>query len=307
MASVREIGEDAPPEPQESRPMTPTEILAALGRPGPLPRAAMAEAGRAREAMVPLFLDEIARLQAADADDAAAAVSFLFIFFLLGEWRETSAYRPLLQILRREGDIPEILLGYALTENAAQVIAGVFDGDPEPLYALIADPRPDGFVRVAMFETLVMVTLDGRLPRPEAERFLTDFPGLLTPDTGEEVWWAWAEAVAALGVGALMPTVEAVFDRGLIDPMLGSFRHIEDFLAQTLREGRPDWFLEGSSHDPLTDAVATLSTWHGFQPKPQAVVTASGFVPRAPQAAKVGRNDPCPCGSGLKYKKCCLA
>jgi hypothetical protein len=22
--------------------------------------------------------------------------------------------------------------------------------------------------------------------------------------------------------------------------------------------------------------------------------------------AKVGRNDPCPCGSGMKYKKCCL-
>ena len=22
--------------------------------------------------------------------------------------------------------------------------------------------------------------------------------------------------------------------------------------------------------------------------------------------ARVGRNDPCPCGSGLKYKKCCL-
>lgn len=23
--------------------------------------------------------------------------------------------------------------------------------------------------------------------------------------------------------------------------------------------------------------------------------------------AKVGRNDPCPCGSGKKHKKCCLA
>lgn len=22
--------------------------------------------------------------------------------------------------------------------------------------------------------------------------------------------------------------------------------------------------------------------------------------------SKPGRNDPCPCGSGLKYKKCCL-
>ena len=26
---------------------------------------------------------------------------------------------------------------------------------------------------------------------------------------------------------------------------------------------------------------------------------------RAPAAA-IGRNDPCPCGSGKKYKKCCL-
>jgi hypothetical protein len=25
------------------------------------------------------------------------------------------------------------------------------------------------------------------------------------------------------------------------------------------------------------------------------------------QAAKIGRNDPCPCGSGRKYKACCLA
>ena len=25
------------------------------------------------------------------------------------------------------------------------------------------------------------------------------------------------------------------------------------------------------------------------------------------QTVKVGRNDPCPCGSGKKYKKCCLS
>ena len=28
---------------------------------------------------------------------------------------------------------------------------------------------------------------------------------------------------------------------------------------------------------------------------------------RVPRPKKVGRNDPCPCGSGKKYKKCCLA
>ncbi|MGH7393345.1 MAG: SEC-C metal-binding domain-containing protein, partial [Candidatus Rokuibacteriota bacterium] len=28
-------------------------------------------------------------------------------------------------------------------------------------------------------------------------------------------------------------------------------------------------------------------------------------APRTASGEKVGRNDPCPCGSGKKYKKCC--
>jgi uncharacterized protein len=32
---------------------------------------------------------------------------------------------------------------------------------------------------------------------------------------------------------------------------------------------------------------------------------AGPAVPPAPSFGKVGRNDPCPCGSGKKYKKCC--
>jgi uncharacterized protein YecA (UPF0149 family) len=32
------------------------------------------------------------------------------------------------------------------------------------------------------------------------------------------------------------------------------------------------------------------------------------FAPEVlPRRQEVGRNDPCPCGSGKKYKKCCLA
>jgi uncharacterized protein YecA (UPF0149 family) len=27
---------------------------------------------------------------------------------------------------------------------------------------------------------------------------------------------------------------------------------------------------------------------------------------KAERPPKIGRNDPCPCGSGEKYKKCCL-
>lgn len=31
-----------------------------------------------------------------------------------------------------------------------------------------------------------------------------------------------------------------------------------------------------------------------------------GGPPLKRRIPKVGRNDPCPCGSGKKYKKCCL-
>jgi uncharacterized protein YecA (UPF0149 family) len=37
---------------------------------------------------------------------------------------------------------------------------------------------------------------------------------------------------------------------------------------------------------------------HGHHPMAATVVRG---------ARKVGRNDPCPCGSGKKHKKCCLA
>jgi preprotein translocase subunit SecA len=46
-------------------------------------------------------------------------------------------------------------------------------------------------------------------------------------------------------------------------------------------------------------------------PSPRRVSLARGDIKRAGettqkrQGAKIGRNDPCPCGSGKKYKKCC--
>ena len=40
----------------------------------------------------------------------------------------------------------------------------------------------------------------------------------------------------------------------------------------------------------------------------QKTMNESGQVERKPRdesGKKIGRNDPCPCGSGKKYKKCC--
>jgi uncharacterized protein len=43
--------------------------------------------------------------------------------------------------------------------------------------------------------------------------------------------------------------------------------------------------------------------WH----KEQAYASRKNILIEASPRQKIGRNDPCPCGSGLKYKKCCGA
>ena len=48
--------------------------------------------------------------------------------------------------------------------------------------------------------------------------------------------------------------------------------------------------------DKLSALLRDLGTFNGIMEKP-----LSGIVPKR----KIGRNEPCPCGSGKKYKKCC--
>ena len=43
----------------------------------------------------------------------------------------------------------------------------------------------------------------------------------------------------------------------------------------------------------------------GASKSANSVVGSVSSKPRDDSGKKVGRNDPCPCGSGKKYKKCC--
>lgn len=59
--------------------------------------------------------------------------------------------------------------------------------------------------------------------------------------------------------------------------------------------------------DLIPDLVVTLNAWTKGQeaPEPYPSMLAANR-PQVPfSGQKVGRNEPCPCGSGRKYKRCC--
>lgn len=51
--------------------------------------------------------------------------------------------------------------------------------------------------------------------------------------------------------------------------------------------------------------LAPLQTVNAARVTPAVIQIHAFFHAPQPKAAKVGRNDPCPCGSGQKFKKCC--
>jgi Protein of unknown function (DUF1186)/SEC-C motif len=286
------------------------EILERLANDEGLP----VEAIRAAEAdcvtMVPVFLQAIEAFISASSEERAKPSPIFFIFHLLGSWREKSAYRPLARLLRCPQQDVDDVLGDAITATTPQVMAAVFDGDPQPLYEIILDPQADEFVRCSMCDALSLVTLQGELPRSEAARFLAACFTELKPERGCFVWQGWQAAIAALGLTELRPQVKQAFERKSIDPMWLGYEHFEEDLNATLKSpDAPAWFLK--QHPPLGDIIEKFSTWtldSGDEQERTAGAHHSQW--NQEQAINpfktVGRNDPCPCGSGKKFKKCCL-
>jgi hypothetical protein len=304
-----------------------------------LPVATIQAARADRAAVVPEFLRLIEEHLARDGASETEHAALFLIFHLLGEWRETSAYRPLAKLLRR----PDIdsTLDDAVTETMHQVMAAVFDGDPQPLYDIILDRGADEFIRSMTFKSVSTLVLDGRLPRTEASRFLAACASDIESDAPTFAWIGWTEAIATLGLAELRPLVERTFAADLIETFHISIEEFDEALAYALAHPDAPGEYWGAKLRPFGDAIAELSDWVAFNedyprekfertdvkaaiasrlaalmsrrdPAQQeggvdlTYVVEDPTSPFVNPSRSIGRNDPCPCGSGKKYKKCCL-
>jgi len=283
------------------------QIIEQLSVPGRLPVEAIRAAQANRETMVPAFLrtiDDLLELRGPVDPNA-----LFFMFHLLGEWREKSAYWPLAVFLRLPPDVLQTILGDCITETSHRVMAAVFDGDPEPLHQIIRDPEADEFVRAKMLQTIAIVTRRGELPRDATAAFLRDCFAQLEPKKDCYVWGGWIDAVAWLGLTELKPLVQQAFQRKSIDEEWLTFEGFEEDLQYAV--DHPE--AEPLNPDGDLTLFGEMSRWDGFQPKaPRNETSDWGLsdtfgTPHRDPLRHVGRNDPCPCGSGKKFKKCCLA
>ncbi len=288
------------------------DIIDGLNAENGLPRSALRAAVGNWETALPLFLAMLdAYVRDPVANDKAADPLF-FILHLFGQMHETRAYPLLMRFAAMEPDAVERVLGDGVTSTFSRVAASVFDGNPRPMQDAILNHGADEFIRSGLFEALALVTKDGKVERKSTEAFLLQCYADLQPQHDGYAWAGWQSAISFLGLKDMASIVRRAFDSGRIDRSIMSFHHFEEDLAAAVSGAAG----AGSGHGEIGyfgDTIAELSRWHSFseaarRPRPVDRAAASR-MPAVTRAVKErGRprgNDPCPCGSGKKYKKCC--
>ncbi|HWG03893.1 MAG TPA: DUF1186 domain-containing protein [Beijerinckiaceae bacterium] len=253
--------------------------------------------------------------RAADGDELSEDEANLLFrgLHILGGARDLEACQPLLRLLRRPIDDIHFLLGDAITESLAKITAGVFDGDVDALFGAIVDRSLNEFIRAALLGAATLLAWDGQIERGRMQQFLADFYGQRLADDDDYVWIGWLESIALLGLRVLAPLVHSAWDEGRIPEGVLERRHFEQDLAEAERAPADLSRFNQANLGYIDDVLESLD-WcrhresaadSEFQ-EPLLTDLAPPMVPFINPMRNVGRNDPCPCGSGKKAKKCCL-
>ena len=231
---------------------------------------------------------------------------------VLGAARQERAFQPLMRLLRQPSDRLDALLGDALTETLPRIVAGVFDGNADELFAVIGDPKLDDFVRWELFRALAFLTQVGRIDPVATRNFLLRFDDERLAVPGEVPWEGWQEAIALLGLREMAARVETARREGRIPDDISGPGRFEGMLKQA--EASPDDMARFAAErlGYIEDLLAELD-WALPREDAEEGMRFDGRLPDDEAAVPVrnplrhvGRNDPCPCGSGKKFKKCCL-
>jgi len=226
----------------------------------------------------------------------------IYAAFLLAQFKEKKGYELLCKIISIGGDIPYYLFGDTITEELANILASLCHGDISLIKNIIENSKIYEYTRSAALRTLVILVARKQISRKE----IIDYFDLLYSGKLEReysyIWAALVHCTTMLHPNELMDKIEKVYEDDLVDDFVIRLKNVKEKNELEISDVMKK--LENDKRMMFIDNTINLKHWACFerekpnklnkQDKPVAVV-------------KVGRNAPCPCGSGKKYKKCCGA
>jgi len=265
---------------------------------GVFPRQAIQEAIAKREQVTPELLKilEYATQNVEELVERVDYMAHIYAMFLLAQFREKRAYPLIVNFYSIPGEVTLDVTGDVVTEDLDRILASVCGGDIGLMTKLVEDEQANEYVRNAALRGLVTLVARGELSREDAIAYFQSlFRGKLTREYSH-IWNGLVSCSTDLYPEEVLDDIKQAFKDGLVDLMYIDLEFVEDVLAngkdKALKDLRTD-----RGYRFIQDTVSEMEWWACFKPtRPRLIVR---------DKKKVGRNEPCPCGSGKKYKKCC--
>ena len=289
------------------------------GERGKLPVAAIEETRQHRELMIPQLI-EVLREAAADVQAGyIEGDAHFFGMFLLTEFHSEKGFQAIKDAMSLPSELPFDLFGDSITETLARILAEFCGDFPETLDELIANRQLNEYVRWEAAQTYIYLVRDGRMSRDEAVRRLRHHLRQGLDDRDYDIITKLVCELSRFGAYEALEEIQEAFEQETVELFMIDFETVKKELADgevTFQKS-----IERCPPTGIEDTIAELRTWAAFREeekrKPPPVLRHSSnagpgaavLAPSRPAAAteqRVGRNDPCPCGSGKKFKKCCL-
>ncbi|KMO40113.1 hypothetical protein VQ03_14615 [Methylobacterium tarhaniae] len=289
--------------------MADTDLVRELSAATYLPEEALERALAAPDSIAEPVLEILGR--AADGEGEGLTEPERTLLFwgihVLASARDTRIHAVLLRLLRRD-DAISAALGEDYPNTLAALVAGSFDGDGDRLLAAIAGEAPVGLARMQLLHALALLTADGRIDREATKAFLVRFDDeRLAPPEAEEVWQGWEDAISLLGFEDLVPRLKAARKDGRNAGSVVGWETVQETLKEARLRPKSRERFDDLLIDYLDDLIGALGhTREGAYDHLPDLDEDGIPIPERNPYRDVGRNDPCPCGSGKKFKKCCL-
>src|SRR5208283_880539 len=193
----------------------------------------------------------------------------------------------------------------------------VSGGEVSGMTALIENEHANEWVRSVAMDGMVSLVTTGQCTRDEVLTYFLQLFHKLERKPGAQ-WDGLAHVCVDLWPQEAIEELGRAYEDGLVDTRSIDWQDIEHALALG-RQGAMQW---ARHRDPLiTDLARNMGWMQCFQKVEQDYEREGDFeedlleplssdyttAPIRRTAPKLGSNEPCPCGSGKKFKKCCGA
>lgn len=223
--------------------------------------------------------------------------------YLLAQFRVKKFFPILMEIAELPAEILFRFYGDGFTEDFHRIMISVFDGNLKLIYDLIENPNAHIYVRVEAVISLCCFVVHEIVERNVIIDYLKNFiyergegedpefialiiaslSSIYPGDSFEAIQWAYENDLVALEVIGLH-SVQKQLEIGEEETLAACKKRLEFQYVGSVIEEIPARYFFSKNQEQLEK-----------EGQPKTIV----------KGRKIGRNEPCPCGSGKKYKKCC--